>query len=82
MQIAAIRVADSSPGNGLGTAMLESALSEGRRLGARWLSLSSDASRVDADRPLPHARRVQARWARAGRRQARGNPDSKGRLAT
>lgn len=50
LQIEAVRVADSQRGSGLGTAMINWALDEGRRRGATLAQLTSDAARADAHR--------------------------------
>jgi len=50
LQIEAVRVAGRLRGNGLGTAMMEWAVAEGRRRGAALIQLTSDLSRYDAHR--------------------------------
>lgn len=49
-QIEAVRVAGGERGSGLGTALLEWAIEESRRLGADLVQLTSDAGRVEAHR--------------------------------
>jgi GNAT superfamily N-acetyltransferase len=48
--IEAVRVRSTERGNGLGTALIEHAVEESRRLGASLVQLTSDASRTDAHR--------------------------------
>lgn len=48
--IEAVRVSSTERGNGLGTALIEHAVEESRRLGASLVQLTSDASRTDAHR--------------------------------
>lgn len=49
-QIEAVRVADSTRGNGLGRAMMQWAIEEARRRGCALVQLTSDKSRTDAHR--------------------------------
>jgi len=49
-QIEAVRVAESSQGAGLGTAMIIWAVDEARRRGCALVQLTSDKSRLDAHR--------------------------------
>ncbi|PWJ25348.1 N-acetylglutamate synthase-like GNAT family acetyltransferase [Branchiibius hedensis] len=49
-QIESVRVAGGERGSGLGTALLEWAIEEARRLGADLVQLTSDAGRVEAHR--------------------------------
>jgi GNAT superfamily N-acetyltransferase len=49
-QIEAVRVAESSQGAGLGTAMMSWAIDEARRRGCALVQLTSDKSRLDAHR--------------------------------
>jgi len=49
-QIEAVRVAESSQGAGLGTAMMAWAIDEARRRGCALVQLTSDKSRLDAHR--------------------------------
>lgn len=48
--IEAVRVASSERGSGLGTALIEWAVEESRRLGAHLVQLTSDSTRTDAHR--------------------------------
>lgn len=48
--IEAVRVRADERGNGLGSALIEHAVEEARRLGAELVQLTSDASRTDAHR--------------------------------
>jgi GNAT superfamily N-acetyltransferase len=50
LQVEAVRVRSDQRGNGLGGAMMEWAMQEGRRRGARLVQLTSDRSRTDAHR--------------------------------
>jgi GNAT superfamily N-acetyltransferase len=50
MQVEAVRVAEATRGNGLGTAMLQWAVDEARSQGAALVQLTSDARREDAHR--------------------------------
>lgn len=50
LQIEAVRVEDTFRGSGLGGAMMEWAVAEGRRQGAALVQLTSDNSRADAHR--------------------------------
>jgi GNAT superfamily N-acetyltransferase len=50
LQVEAVRVAESTRGLGLGTAMLEWAIGHARERGAALVQLTSDARRVDARR--------------------------------
>lgn len=50
MQVEAVRVAESTRGLGVGTAMLEWAIGYARERGAALVQLTSDARRVDARR--------------------------------
>ncbi|MFX4271668.1 N-acetyltransferase family protein [Propionibacteriaceae bacterium Y1685] len=50
LQIEAVRVAESQRGSGLGTALINWALDEGRRRGATLAQLTSDGERTDARR--------------------------------
>jgi len=49
-QIEAVRVAESSQGGGLGTAMIGWAIDEARRRGCALVQLTTDKSRLDAHR--------------------------------
>jgi GNAT superfamily N-acetyltransferase len=49
-QIEAVRVAESSQGSGLGTAMIGWAIDEARRRGCALVQLTSDKTRLDAHR--------------------------------
>jgi GNAT superfamily N-acetyltransferase len=49
-QIEAVRVAESSQGSGLGTAMIGWAIDEARRRGCALVQLTTDKSRLDAHR--------------------------------
>jgi len=49
-QIEAVRVAESSQGSGLGTAMMGWAIDEARRHGCALVQLTTDKSRLDAHR--------------------------------
>jgi GNAT superfamily N-acetyltransferase len=49
-QIEAVRVAESTRGTGLGTAMLQWAIDEARRRGCALVQLTSDKSRTSAHR--------------------------------
>ncbi|WP_037609590.1 GNAT family N-acetyltransferase [Streptacidiphilus rugosus] len=48
--VEAVRVRADQRGSGLGTALMEHAVAESRRLGASLVQLTSDGSRVDAHR--------------------------------
>lgn len=50
LQVEAVRVRSDQRGNGLGGAMMEWAVQEGKRRRARLLQLTSDRSRADAHR--------------------------------
>lgn len=50
LQIEAVRVDERLRGNGLGSAMMEWAVAEGRRRGAALVQLTSDNTRLDAHR--------------------------------
>ncbi len=49
-QIEAVRVAESTQGSGLGTAMMRWAIDEARRRGCALVQLTSDKTRLDAHR--------------------------------
>lgn len=50
LQIEAVRVHDDLRGKGIGAAMLDWAIGEGKRRGATLVQLTSDSTRVDAHR--------------------------------
>lgn len=50
LQVEAVRVRADQRSNGLGGALMEWAIQEGKRRGARLMQLTSDASRLDAHR--------------------------------
>src|SRR5690554_238640 len=50
LQLEAVRVRADQRSNGLGGALMEWAIQEGKRRGARLMQLTSDASRLDAHR--------------------------------
>ncbi|MFH8344921.1 GNAT family N-acetyltransferase [Streptomyces sp. NPDC018045] len=52
--IEAVRVHSDERGNGLGTRLIEWAITESRTLGCRLVQLTSDATRVDAHRFYEH----------------------------